>query len=79
MRVLAGYEEILQENKRLLSGQTSFSDFFNSSSGTVVSPTVLLDTGDVDQDDTSSQPVAQYIHITGSEITLPNTDLTHDK
>jgi len=27
----------------------------------------------------SSQPVAQYTHTTGSKITLPNTDLAHDK
>ena len=28
---------------------------------------------------TSSQPVAQYTHTTGSKITLPNTDVAHDK
>ena len=51
VRVLAGYEESLKENKRILSGQTSSLDFCKSPSGTVVSPPVLLDTGDDDQDD----------------------------
>ena len=30
-------------------------------------------------ENSSSQPVAQYTHTTGSEITLPNTDLAQDK
>jgi hypothetical protein len=51
VRLLAGYEEILKENKRFLSGQTSLLDFFVSSSGTVTSPPVLPDTGDDNQDD----------------------------
>jgi hypothetical protein len=48
--VLAGYGEILKENKRFLSGQTTLLDFCKSSSGTLASPPVLLDTADDDQD-----------------------------
>jgi hypothetical protein len=48
VRVFAGYEEILKENKRFLSGQNSLLDFFKSPSGTVASPPVLLDTGNDD-------------------------------
>jgi hypothetical protein len=47
VRLRAGYEEILQENKRF-SGQNSLLDLFKSPPGTVVSPAVLLDTGDDD-------------------------------
>jgi hypothetical protein len=32
VRLLAGYEEILKEKKRFLSGQTSLLDFFVSTS-----------------------------------------------
>jgi hypothetical protein len=35
VRVSAGYEEILKENKRFLSGLTSLLDFFVSTLGTV--------------------------------------------
>jgi hypothetical protein len=48
--VLAGYEEILKEIKRFLSGQISVLDFFKSTSVTRASPPVLLDAGDDDQD-----------------------------
>jgi hypothetical protein len=51
VRVLAGYEEILKENKRSFSGQNSLFDFFKSPSGTLASPPVLLDTGNDDHDD----------------------------
>jgi hypothetical protein len=51
VRVSAGYEKILKENKRFLSGQNLLLDFFMSSSGTVTSPPVLLDTGGDGQDD----------------------------
>jgi len=45
VRLLAGYGEMLKENNRFLSGQTSVLDFFRSTSGTRTSPPVLLDTG----------------------------------
>jgi len=51
VRVLAGYGEILKENKGPLFGQTSLLDFFRPSLGTRVSPPVLLGTEDGDQDD----------------------------
>jgi hypothetical protein len=51
VRVLAGYGEILKENRRFLSGHTSWLDFFRSTLGTVASPPVLLDTGGDDQYD----------------------------
>jgi hypothetical protein len=50
MRMLACYEEILKENKRPLSRQTSVLDFSKSSSGTLLSPPAMLDIGD-DPDD----------------------------
>jgi hypothetical protein len=50
MRMLACYEKILKVKKRPLSRQTSVLDFFKSSSWTLASPPVLLDTGD-DPDD----------------------------
>jgi hypothetical protein len=49
--MLAHYREILKEKKRSLPWQTSVFDFFKPSSGTRVSPPVLLDTGDDDPDD----------------------------
>jgi hypothetical protein len=42
IRMLAGYEEMLEEEVSL-SRQTSVSDFFKSSSGTCASPPELLD------------------------------------
>ena len=42
---------MLKEYKRSLSGQTALLDFFRSPRGTRVSPPVLLDTGDDDQND----------------------------
>jgi hypothetical protein len=51
MRVLACYEEILKEKKRFLSHQSSWLDFFKSSSGTHASPPVLLDIGGDQPDD----------------------------
>jgi hypothetical protein len=47
MRLLAWYEEILQE-KNSLRRQTSVLDSFKSSSGTLASSPVLLDIGDDD-------------------------------
>jgi hypothetical protein len=48
MRILAWYEEILQEKKKSLSSQTSVLDFFKSSTGTLALSPVLLDIGDDD-------------------------------
>jgi hypothetical protein len=45
VRVLVGYEEILKENQKLLSGQTSLIDLFRSPSGTRVSPIVRVFVG----------------------------------
>jgi hypothetical protein len=42
VRVLVGYEKILKENQRFLSGQTSLIDLFRSPSGTRVSPIVRV-------------------------------------
>jgi len=50
MRLLACYEEILKENKRSLSRQTSVLDFFKSSTVTLLPPPAQLDSGD-DPDD----------------------------
>jgi hypothetical protein len=47
MRLLAWYEEILQE-KKSLRRQTSVLDSFKSSSGTLASSPVLLNIGDDD-------------------------------
>jgi hypothetical protein len=44
--MLACYEEILKENKRSLSRQTSVLDFFKSSTVTLLSPPAQLDSGD---------------------------------
>jgi hypothetical protein len=49
--VLAGYQEILKEKKRFLSGQTSLLNFFRPSLGTRASLPILLDHGDDDKDD----------------------------
>lgn len=45
------YEKILEE-KKSLSHDSSMLDFFKSSSGAPASPTVLLEIGDDDPDDT---------------------------
>jgi len=50
------YDEILKEKKRSLSCQTSVLDFFKSSSGTCVSPPVLLDNKDERVHDRVSLP-----------------------
>lgn len=57
MRMHACCQEILKEKERSLSCQTSAIDFFKSSSGTRVSPPVLLNTGD---DDPDAQPRVLY-------------------
>jgi hypothetical protein len=49
MRTFACCEEVLKEQKRSLSRQTSVLDFFKSSSGTHSSPPVLLGIGDMIQ------------------------------
>jgi hypothetical protein len=47
IRMLAGYEEILQKKmKKVLSRQTSVLDFFKSLSDTRTSPPALLNTED---------------------------------
>jgi hypothetical protein len=51
MRMLAGYEEILKEKQRYLSCHISILAFFQSSSGTLASPPVLLDVGGDNEDD----------------------------
>ena len=48
------YDEILKEKKRSFSRQTSVLDFLKSSSGTRVSPPVLVNTGCDDPDDRST-------------------------
>ena len=48
-------EEIMKAKKMSLFGQTSVPDFFKSSSGTHVSPLVLLYTGD----DPADSPTVQ--------------------
>jgi hypothetical protein len=53
IKMLAFYENILKEKKRSLSHQTSMLDFFKSSSGTYASPSMLLDIGGDDPDDSS--------------------------
>jgi hypothetical protein len=50
MWIIARYEEILKKER--FSRQNSMLDFFKSSSGTSASPSMLLDTGDDDPDDT---------------------------
>ena len=45
MKMLACYEEILKEKERPLSCQNSVLSFFESPSGTCVSPLLLLDIG----------------------------------
>jgi hypothetical protein len=54
MRTLACYEEILQEKKSSLSRQNSVLDFFKSSSGPRALPSVLLDIGDDNPDDSAT-------------------------
>jgi hypothetical protein len=46
MTKLAFCEDILKEKKRPLDCQTSWFDFFNSSSGTRALPSLLLGTGE---------------------------------
>jgi hypothetical protein len=50
IRMLSDHQEILKE-KKLLSCRTSVFDFFKSSTGTCVPPSVLLDFGGDDPDD----------------------------
>jgi hypothetical protein len=62
MRLLAGYEKVLkEEKKRHLSRQTSVLHFCKSPSGTHASPLVLLEIGD----DSDDPPTAQ------EEVTPP--------
>jgi len=49
-------EVVLEEKQRSLSGQNSALDFSKSSSGTLLSPPVLLDIG---KDDTDGPPTVQ--------------------
>jgi hypothetical protein len=51
VRMHACNEEILEEKKRSLSLQTGALDSLKSTSGTCVSPPVLLDTANEDPDD----------------------------
>jgi hypothetical protein len=54
MRILAWFEEILQEKS--LNRQTSLLDFFKSSSAAVVSSPVLLDNADDNPDNPPTVP-----------------------
>jgi hypothetical protein len=54
VRVLACCEEIMEVKKRSLSGQNSVLDFIKSSSGSRVSPPVLLESGEGDPLDRSA-------------------------
>ena len=60
MRAFADCEEILKENNRSFSGQTSVLGSLKSSSKTRTSPPVLLDIADDDPDDSS---IVQVPHI----------------
>lgn len=60
-RAFAGCEEILKENKRSLSGQTSVFGSLKSCSETRTSPLVLWDITDDDPDDSSIFHVPQII------------------
>jgi hypothetical protein len=72
----ACYEDILEEKKRSLSLQTAALDFLKSTSGTCVSPSVLLDTANEEPDDlpTVNSP---YLFSTYNDDARTNTYQIH--